>query len=151
MGSMIGILVFGAVLAALLITLVVVSTNQKRDSPNTPKPEAVVAMLAGAWDERNCADLRTATTEDFRIDRGWRQCAEFERAQALPETVASYPAETFDSIDIDGKYADVHGCESAVLPSTKATSSGSTTNCLWYHLEFNTFGWKIYATSGLIE
>ncbi|MDN4640553.1 hypothetical protein QCD70_09895 [Agreia sp. PsM10] len=148
---MIGILVFGAVFAALIIALVVVSTNQKRDSPKTPGPEAVVASLAGAWDERNCADLRSATTEKFRNDRGWRQCTEFEQALTLPETVTTYPAETFDSLAIDGKYADVHACETTVLLPTDVPTSENTTTCLWYHLEFNTFGWKIYATSGLVD
>jgi hypothetical protein len=150
-GSLIGIVVAGVIFVALMVVLVAVSTNMKRDSPDTPVPEAVVAQLGTAWNERDCSTMQSITTESFRIDRGWRQCKAFEEQETLPETVSSYPAETFDSVKIDGKYATVHACQTATTAPGIEPSSDSSTSCLWYYLKFSSFGWRIYATSGLIE
>lgn len=90
-----GVVLLGIVIAAaVVIPLLFLSATSSSNAGQTDDERAAVSAVElydDAWQDADCDALTAATTEDFRTENGYTDCAVFEQeAEAFDEGVEDY-------------------------------------------------------------
>ena len=96
---LLGIVIAAAVVIPLLFLSATSSSTQAGGAQSDDERAAVAAveLYDDAWQDADCDALTEATTEDFRVENGFSDCATFEeQAVAFSEGLDEYDVEVTD-------------------------------------------------------
>ena len=94
---LLGIVIAAAVVIPLLFLSATSSQAGGAQSDDERAAVAVVELYDDAWQDADCDALTEATTEDFRVENGFSDCATFEeQAVAFSEGLDDYDVEVTD-------------------------------------------------------
>jgi hypothetical protein len=101
---LLGIVIAAAVVIPLLFLSATSSSSQAGGAQSDDERAAVAAveLYDDAWQDADCDALTDATTEDFRVENGFSDCATFEeQAVAFSEGLDEYDVEVADVETVD--------------------------------------------------